>query len=533
MDPVVVVGSGASGAHFALKALKKGRRVRMLDVGHAPRPHVNPGDSLNGLKRSLPDPVGYFLGEQYESLVLPGSTGEYYAFPPAKEHVFREHPGFRFDSQGFSPLFSFARGGLAEAWTGGCYPFDEADLRAFPFGYSELEPFYAEVARNIGVTGTADDLAAVFPIHDGLMEPLDLDDHSALLLKTYQGKRARLNEKLGCLMGRARIAVLSRALGNREPCSYSGRCLWGCPRGSFYTPSITITECRQYPGFEYMSGLYVDHFRTDAGGRIRSVVAYGSSGQTQEFAAGSLVLAAGSICSARIFLESLYRENGKVPELKGIMDNRQVLIPFVNLRMLGKRWNPDTYQYHQVAMAVKTGDRSDYVHGLVTTLKTALIHPLVQTLPFDLGTAVSAFRSMHGALGMINVNFPDDRRAENVVTLDTSSTPHRVVIRYHPEPGEPERVKETVAAFRRILRILGCFAPSGTIHMRPKGASVHYAGILPMSETAKPLTCSILGQSHDIQNLYFVDGTTFPALPAKNLTFTLMANATRIAAQAF
>jgi hypothetical protein len=30
-----------------------------------------------------------------------------------------------------------------------------------------------------------------------------------------------------------------------------------------------------------------------------------------------------------------------------------------------------------------------------------------------------------------------------------------------------------------------------------------------------------------------VDGTTFPALPAKNLTFTLMANALRVAARSF
>jgi hypothetical protein len=31
----------------------------------------------------------------------------------------------------------------------------------------------------------------------------------------------------------------------------------------------------------------------------------------------------------------------------------------------------------------------------------------------------------------------------------------------------------------------------------------------------------------------FADGSTFPDLPAKNLTFTLMANATRIAEEAF
>ena len=89
MDPIVVVGSGASGVHFALTALRKGRRVIMLDVGHTGPEVVRPGDTLNGLKQNLPDPVAYFLGARYQSLVLPGHSGEYYAFPPAKEHVFR------------------------------------------------------------------------------------------------------------------------------------------------------------------------------------------------------------------------------------------------------------------------------------------------------------------------------------------------------------------------------------------------------------------------------------------------------------
>jgi len=61
------------------------------------------------------------------------------------------------------------------------------------------------------------------------------------------------------------------------------------------------------------------------------------------------------------------------------------------------------------------------------------------------------------------------------------------------------------------------------------GASVHYAGTIPMSATRAPYTASKYCQSHDFENLYFVDGTTFPFLPAKNLTFTLMANATRVA----
>jgi choline dehydrogenase-like flavoprotein len=533
MDPIVVVGSGASGVHFTLSALRKGRRVIMLDVGHTGPEAVRPDDTLNGLKQNLPDPVAYFLGARYQSLVLPGHAGEYYAFPPAKEHVFRTRNEFQLQATGFSPLYSFAAGGLAETWTGGCYPFNESDLSAFPFGYEELAPYYAKVAERIGITGTADDMAAVFPVHDGLMEPLELDEHSAVLLDSYARHRGYLNRRFQCLLGRARVAALSRDLGSRKACSYTGRCLWGCPSQAFYTPSVTLAECRAYPEFEYHPGLYVDHFRMDSTDQVRSVVAYSAGGQTHEFAAGSLVLAAGTLCSSKIFLESMFRARGKVLELRGVMDNRQILMPFVNLRMLGRRWNPDSYQYHQIAIAVRPRDNGGNIHALVTTLKTGLIHPIVQALPFDLGTGVSIQRQIHGALGLVNINFPDHRRDENYVTLDVASRPHRLVIHYRPESNEPERLTRTIATFRKILFKLGCIAPSRTVHVRPMGAGVHYAGTLPMSDEAGALTCSRHGAHYEIQNLYFVDGTTFPALPAKNITFTLMANATRIAEEVF
>jgi choline dehydrogenase-like flavoprotein len=65
------------------------------------------------------------------------------------------------------------------------------------------------------------------------------------------------------------------------------------------------------------------------------------------------------------------------------------------------------------------------------------------------------------------------------------------------------------------------------------GASVHYAGTLPMSRRRAAYATSEYCQSHDFGNLYIVDGTTFPFLPSKNLTFTLMANAVRVAESAF
>jgi choline dehydrogenase-like flavoprotein len=50
-----------------------------------------------------------------------------------------------------------------------------------------------------------------------------------------------------------------------------------------------------------------------------------------------------------------------------------------------------------------------------------------------------------------------------------------------------------------------------------------------MSEDGGPWTATPEGRCRAFENVWLADGIGFPSLPAKNLTFTLMANATRIA----
>ena len=531
--PVVVVGSGASGVHFALSLLRKGFRVTMLDVGRHGADPVSPAVTMTGLKETLADPAGYFLGSRFGGVLLPTDDAEYYGIPPSKDHVFEPVAEFRLSSSGFAPLFSFAQGGLAQAWTAGCYPFNADELEDFPFSYGDLAPHYDEVARRIGITGTADDLTRFMPLHDHLLPPLNLDQHSDRLLRTYESRRAKVNRR-GAYIGRTRVATLSQSLGSRQPCNYLGRCLWGCPRGALYTPFQTLQECRQFPGFEYIPGLEVTHFRVGAGSRVVTVVARGvDDGREHEFPVERLALAAGALLSTRIFLTSVFRHTGERIRLRGLMDNRQILVPFVNLGLIGQPFAAESYQYHLLGMGLEAGSRRDYIHAQITTLKTALTHPIIQRLPFDLATSIWVMRATHAALGIVNVNFHDTRRDENYVELaDDSETP-RLRIHYAPPSDERARIADTIRRVRGVLRTLGCIVPPGMAHVRPMGASVHYAGTLPMARAAAPLTTTEHCQSRDFENLFLVDGATFPFLPAKNITFTLMANAVRVAETAF
>lgn len=536
MDKIVIVGSGASGVHFALSVLEKGYEVLMLDVGYEHPEVVNPEDNFNDLKNNLSDSAKYFLGQNYEAVIYPDFKSEYYGFPPSKNYVFLKPSIFKFQSNGFAPLFSFAKGGLAEVWTGGVYPFNDHELGDFPFSYDNIRPYYVEIANQIGITGVRDDLERFFPYHENIVEPLDLDEHSKALISEYEKHSDYLNNKLKCYFGRSRLATLSRDKEDRKGCTYVGRCLWGCPSKALYTPSITLRKCQKYSNFEYIPNMYVSHFKYNSKRLITSVIAESEKNKDScEFPLDKLVLAAGTLSSSKIFMDSIFKNTGEIIKLPGLMDNRQIMMPFINLRMVGKPYNPESYQYNQIALGIESERPQEYIHGLITTLKTALIHPIIQNMPFDLKTSIFMFRNVHAALGVVNINLHDVRREDNYLTLGMNKklTHSNLVIKYSPKKNEKTLIKQAIKKVTKALYKLGCIAPPRMIHIRPMGASVHYSGTIPMSTKKTPLTSSKYCQSHDFENLYIVDGTTFPFLPAKNLTFTLMANAVRVADSVF
>jgi choline dehydrogenase-like flavoprotein len=531
VSTVLIVGSGATGVHFAATALVRGHEVIMLDVGHERPLAVAPQADFDGLKETLADPAGYFLGPSGEAVVYPSAAAKFYGFPPSKSYVFASPARFASETTGFEPVTSFAAGGLAEAWTGGVYALNNAELAEFPCSYDELEPHYREVARRIGISAADDDLARFIPFSPDYQPALDPDQHTRHLLGRYARHRSSLNRRFGFYLGRSRVAVLSQDKEDREACGYLGRCLWGCPRESLYAPGMTLRGLQDHPRFRYLPGMYVEYF-TAKEGRLTGVLASPVAGGEQlSFAADHYVLAAGTLCSSRIVLESVYRATGQVVELPGLMDNRQLMIPFLTLRMLGRPVSTHSYQFHQLALGIEGRSADEYIHGQITALKAASVHPIVQSMPVDTRTALSVFRATHAALGVANVWLHERRRMENVLTIRPEGESGRtgLIIRYSPGPDDGQRVKHALATVRKALWKLGAVVPPGMTKILPLGSSIHYAGTLPMSRTRKPFTVSPECRSYDFENLVLADGATFPFLPAKNLTYTLMANAVRVA----
>ena len=80
----------------------------------------------------------------------------------------------------------------------------------------------------------------------------------------------------------------------------------------------------------------------------------------------------------------------------------------------------------------------------------------------------------------------------------------------------------------RFLNNLGYICNAGLIQRPLMGAGLHYAGTLPMRVNPARYQTDSQGRLFETNNVYIVDGACISRLPAKNLTFTIMANALRI-----
>ncbi|MCC6927932.1 MAG: GMC family oxidoreductase [Gemmatimonadaceae bacterium] len=530
MAEFLVVGSGATGVHFAQTMLERGHDVTLLDVGFERPEPPHPDSAFMALKDALDDDGAYFLGPRGEAVVYPSAHAKPYGFPPSKEYVFRRPAGEGVVERGFHPMLSYARGGLAEAWTGGSYELRDEEFVDFPFRAGDMRPHYATVARRIGVTAAPDDLQRFSPLTAPYLPPLEPDAHSAWIAARYAQRRERVNA-LGVHLGRSRVAVLSRDHGSRRACGELGRCLWGCPRGALYRPSLTLADLQQHARFVYRPGVQVRRVLVAADGRAAGVVAMPLGGGSEfEVRADRVILAAGALATSLIYLETRLARGETDPSLAGLMDNRHVMVPFVNLARLGAKVELDSYQFHMLAMAIDTGDWRHDVHGQVTALKAAAVHPIVAPLPFDLATSRRVFQRMRAALGVANIWLADTRRDVNRARIQQrDAAPPQLVLEYGDDSSDLPATERAIATTRRALGALGCIAPRGMVQVLERGSSVHYAGTIPMTHLEQEHTCRPDGEVRGLPGLHVVDGAGFPWLPAKNITFSLMANAVRIA----
>ena len=302
----VVVGAGAGGAAAAWRMTQRGWRVLLLDAGPAFDP-----DTDYGLERND--------WEKERFRYKPGSLGET-SFAPLQRldpALMRELRSWSL-GQGLSnreatravsgPGYHHVRGigGSTLHFVGEAHRMNPASMAMksrfgvaadWPVSYGELEPYYVEVERLLGVAGPvqARDRWRSAPY------PLPAHPLSRASRKLGQGASA-----LGIAWDPNPRCALSLPYDGRPPCNYCGGCTHGCPRRDKGSADVTFIAKAQASGrCEVRANTALVGIVRGAGKRTGSIDAIDvvdGAGRRQRIATPRLVLACGAVETPRVLL---------------------------------------------------------------------------------------------------------------------------------------------------------------------------------------------------------------------------------------
>ena len=509
-----MVGSGAAGV-AAARALSGTRSILVLDVGHRPPPLPDTEGTLNELRQHSPDLFHFLIGERFESLHnLHHPPVSLKLKAPLMTYILRDAATLSpHRATAFQAVMSFAAGGLANAWGAGVYRFTPSDLTDFPVTRAQLDPFYDDVGAHIGISGEDDDLFPLFGHEPVLQPPVQLSRFAADLLRGYRHRKPGLAAQ-GISLGRTRLAVLTRPHNNRPAYRYGNYEFFRPYDRAIYNPAFTLDELIAANRIVYEPRHLAASYREHSD-HVEVISRHTETGEIQRFQGRTLILAAGAINSAKLVLQSNRDHDTRLP----LLDNPMACLPLFRLNRIGQALEPSDSSLGQLNLICRHDGL--VLQGSIYGGPGPLRSDLIFQLPFAIGANLSLLRRLAVATGLLMMFYPCDPVAGNDLRLAPDGV---LEIRCGTKPSLPAR-----DVLLKAMRSMGCVASSAMWQYPAMGAGIHYAGTLPMRTQPGRYQLDPAGRLSGTRRIFVADGAAFPRLPAKNLTYTIMANAARIA----
>ncbi len=559
----VVVGSGAAGGMAAYVLTGHGLHVLMLEAGK----RLNVENEL----RSTEWPWEHPRRGQMSGAFHPLSMNEYqvreppYAQGSRFEKVFsylqnndtsdysknllvdeKDHP---YTGTRYAWVRARVLGGKTNLWGRLALRMSDYDFKAksrdgygedWPISYADIQPYYDRVDRLLGISGHRENLPWV---PDGIFQrPVKLTAAEAHL-------RASMGE-MGRVLTPYRAGVTTDGIkGNK----YRSRC-WG--RGAC---GRRVGGCDIHAAFDSPTGLIYPAMdtgkltlRTDATvheilvdkdtGRARGVAFLDSETRKSYEAKGRVVVvAASTLESARLLLLSRSAQHpGGIGNSSGHVGHNfceHLMGPGVSgllKDLVGKpRTNDDgrpggfyvprfrNLADRQPGFIRGYGFEGHSGVGLGSAEGTAGRVPgfgkaWKKRVRDEMGAEIGM-----GGFGEVLPRF------ENHVSLDPQVKDRWgiPVLRFHIEYGENEKkmAEDMAATAREMFEAAGIEILDHRSRIRPVGWSIHELGTARMGRDPKTSVLNPFQQSHDVRNLFVVDGSSHVSAACQNPTWTIMA----------
>ena len=508
---IVIIGSGIAGALCAWRLARTGRRVLVLEAG----PRVDRADVV---KR-------FASAHRYDY-----SWG-YPNTPSAPRPDWSEGRDHYIVQDGPDRVtFEYLRivGGTTWHWAADCDRVLPNDVRLkseygvgldWPFGYEEIEPYYAEAERELGVSGDSD-------VHYG--SPRSTAPPLPPLPKTFGEKVvADILSKVGISFATQAVARNSIAYDGRPQCDGYGKCLSICPIGAQYAAIVHVEKAEQI-GARVIENALAVNVEGDTSGVITGVRFRRSDGSTELAVAKTYIIAANAVELPKLLLASASERYPKGLANSSDQVGRNFMAhPVLQTRMeaakplyLGRGPNSTMYihSFRDLQSRRTEAAASMFVENVFNIFPATLELLADNVLPPNLDVAIRK-RAIHEVeIFSFMEQLP---RPENRITIDSSerdsSGQPRIRVAYKLSDYEKRGIARTKQRLDKIGRLLG----SKWLKYNDLATQNHLAGTLRMGKNPKSSVVDPFGRAHDHPNLYVVGGAVFPTCPAIAPTMTI------------
>jgi choline dehydrogenase-like flavoprotein len=418
-----------------------------------------------------------------------------------------------------------------------------ASVADWPISLAEMEPFYDEVERIIGVSGDAAREGRVkpYPLSPIISHPsAELVDAACAKLdvRTFPTPRA----------------IISADYAGRPACHYCGFCgSYGCEVGAKSSTLATFIALAQATGkLELVSRAMVERIELDEKGRAAGAVYVDAKGVRRAAHARVTVVACSAVETARLLLGSATgRHPAGLGNSSGHLGKNMMFASFASAY---GRFALPSPAFPESAQIMPFLDRA--VLDWYVAPKAALSHPKAGSLLFMLSHKNPIFQAERQA------KTPDGppvfgaelKRRMREFFLDTRTIEVEAFGESLPHPGcdvtlDPDtkdRFGLPVARIRmglhpaslaasdflaaRARQILEACSPRNVgSYPGSRLYTVLQAGTARMAKRREDGVLDPTGRLHDVPNLYVADSSGFPSSSGAPFTLTIMANALRVA----
>ena len=553
---VIVVGSGAAGGMAAFQLATAGVKVLLLEAGRM----LDPTSEYRtmewpyaSLRRGRLPADEYALGAaEYNMIDRPyGTAGRF-----EKYRKLLSNSGNTFNhnwmvdekqnpTTGTQYAWVRARvlGGKTNLWGRVALRMSDYDFKAasrdgfgddWPISYADISPYYDKVDTLLGISGTRENLPQ---LPDSIFQrAVKLNCGEQILRKSI----AKMGRHL--IPGRAGVTTDGVASKYRVRCAGRGRCGRGCDfNASMHSPTALIFPARDTGNLTVRPNSTVSEVlmdvRTNRASGVRVI-----DSQTKEvldFTARVVVLAASTLESTRLLLlsKSPSRPNG-LANSSGAVGRyfcEHVMGPGASGMMptlRGKAVTNDDGR-PQSTYIVRFRNLEDKHPGFIRGYglqggSGSVEYPAHAHTTPGFG---AAFKQKVRADYPAPINFTAFgevlARRENQVELDPAVRDGWGIpvlkFNYRFGDNEIQMAKDMAETSEEMLKAAGAEDIRVRRDILTEGWSIHELGTARMGKDPKTSVTNSFGQTHDVKNLFVVDGSIFVSASCQNPTWTILA----------